>query len=135
MTSRANSGAAEFRFRGNAAAVLDLGPASTALWSSFATLVGVMRSGNPAWGVPACNGALFHPGKLAGAAVPERMALPDPQFAEILIAPAAGAAGQRPSSAAAAASRRARRPSKRRRWTGVGASRVPWRTSSPVNSP
>ena len=45
-----------------------------------------MRSGNPAWGVPAYNGALFHPAKLAGAAVLERMALPDPQFAEVLIA-------------------------------------------------
>ena len=63
-----------------------LGAASTALWSSFSTLVGAMRSGNPAWGVPAYNGALFHPAKLAGAAVLERMALPDPQFAEVLIA-------------------------------------------------
>ena len=30
---------------------------STALWKSFTILVGALRAGNPAWGVPAYNGA------------------------------------------------------------------------------
>ena len=47
----------------------DLGKRSTALWSRFRLLVEAMREGNPAWGVPAYNGALFHPSALPGAAL------------------------------------------------------------------
>ena len=63
-----------------------LGRRSTALWSRFLTLVGAMREGNPAWGVPAYNGALFHPSALEGAALLERIRLADPDFARVLIA-------------------------------------------------
>ena len=63
-----------------------LGSRSTALWSRFVTLVGAMRTGNPAWGVPAYNGALFHPSALEGAARLERVQLTDPEFADVLIA-------------------------------------------------
>ena len=63
-----------------------LGGRSTALWSRFITLVGAMREGNPAWGVPAYNGALFHPSTLEGAALLERIRLTDPEFARVLIA-------------------------------------------------
>ena len=63
-----------------------LGQRSTALWSRFLTLVGAMREGNPAWGVPAYNGALFHPSALEGAALLERIRLADPEFARVLIA-------------------------------------------------
>ena len=45
-----------------------------------------MREGNPAWGVPAYNGALFHPSALEGAALLERIQLADPEFARVLIA-------------------------------------------------
>lgn len=63
-----------------------LGGRSTALWSRFLTLVGAMRDGNPAWGVPAYNGALFHRSALEGAALLERIQLADPEFARVLIA-------------------------------------------------
>ena len=63
-----------------------LGQRSTALWSRFLTLLGAMRQGNPAWGVPAYNGALFHPSALEGAALLERIRLADPEFARVLIA-------------------------------------------------
>ena len=63
-----------------------LGQRSTALWSRFLTLLGAMREGNPAWGVPAYNGALFHPSALEGAALLERIQLADPEFARVLIA-------------------------------------------------
>ena len=64
----------------------DLGKRSTALWSRFRLLVEAMREGNPAWGVPAYNGALFHPSALPGAALLEDIRLTDPEFAGVLIA-------------------------------------------------
>ena len=63
-----------------------LGPRSTALWSRFRTLVGAMREGNPAWDVPAYNGALFHPSALPGAALLEKIQLTDPEFGTVLAA-------------------------------------------------
>ena len=63
-----------------------LGKRSTALWSRFRMLVEAMREGNPAWGVPAYNGALFHPSALPGAALLEDVRLTDPEFAGVLIA-------------------------------------------------
>ncbi len=63
-----------------------LGKRSTALWSRFRLLVDAMREGNPAWGVPAYNGALFHPSALPGAALLEHVRLTDPEFAGVLIA-------------------------------------------------
>ena len=63
-----------------------LGKRSTALWSRFRLLVQAMREGNPAWGVPAYNGALFHPSALPGAALLEDIRLTDPEFAGVLIA-------------------------------------------------
>ncbi len=59
---------------------------STALWSTFATLVRALRSGNPAWGVPAYNGALFAAGDFEGAELLERVELSDPYFASVLVA-------------------------------------------------
>lgn len=59
---------------------------STALWSAFATLVRALRSGNPAWGVPAYNGALFAAGDFEGADLLERVELSDPYFASVLVA-------------------------------------------------
>ena len=59
---------------------------STALWSTFATLVRALRSGNPAWGVPAYNGALFAAGDFEGAELLERVELGDPYFASVLVA-------------------------------------------------
>ncbi|MXW71339.1 MAG: hypothetical protein F4Z74_07810 [Acidobacteria bacterium] len=59
---------------------------STALWTNLRTLTLALRSGNPAWGVPAYNGALFHPEELEGARTLEEMELADPEFAEVLIA-------------------------------------------------
>lgn len=63
-----------------------LGKRSTALWSRFRLLVQAMREGNPAWGVPAYNGALFHPSALPGAGLLEDIRLTDPEFAGVLIA-------------------------------------------------
>ena len=59
---------------------------STALWSTFGTLVRALRSGNPAWGVPAYNGALFSAEDFEGAALLERLELSDPDFAAVLLA-------------------------------------------------
>ena len=63
-----------------------LSTASTSLWSNFATLVRALRTGNPAWGVPAYNGALFADSDFEGAALLERLELDDPNFASVLIA-------------------------------------------------
>lgn len=59
---------------------------STALWKSFMILVGALRDGNPAWGVPAYNGALFAPTDFEGAELLERLELADPFFARVLVA-------------------------------------------------
>jgi hypothetical protein len=58
---------------------------STSLWDRFVILVTAMRNGNPAWGVPAYNGALFGEHGFAGAATLESTKISDPDFAEILI--------------------------------------------------
>ena len=63
-----------------------LSEASTGLWSSFATLVRALRTGNPAWGVPAYNGSLFADSGFEGAALLERLELDDPNFAKVLMA-------------------------------------------------
>ena len=59
---------------------------SKALWKSFMILVGALRDGNPAWGVPAYNGALFAPTDFEGAELLERIELADPHFARVLLA-------------------------------------------------
>ncbi|MCY3850952.1 MAG: hypothetical protein OXF75_09155 [Acidimicrobiaceae bacterium] len=59
---------------------------STSLWSSFNTLVRALRTGNPAWGVPAYNGALFASADFEGAELLERLELADPYFADVLTA-------------------------------------------------
>lgn len=61
-----------------------LSPASSSLWDGFMRLVKAMRSGNPAWDVPAYNGALFAAKDFAGAALLERMELRDPEFGRVL---------------------------------------------------
>lgn len=58
---------------------------STSLWDRFALLVNAMRDGNPAWGVPAYNGALFGKNGFAGAATLEAAKIADPDIAEILL--------------------------------------------------
>ena len=63
-----------------------LSPASAALWSGFVRLVRAMRNGNPAWDVPAYNGALFAPRDFDGAELLEEMELRDPVFAKVLVA-------------------------------------------------
>ena len=63
-----------------------LSPASAALWSGFVRLVRAMRNGNPAWDVPAYNGALFAPRDFDGAELLERLELRDPVFAKVLLA-------------------------------------------------
>ncbi|MYJ82237.1 MAG: hypothetical protein F4046_10590, partial [Acidimicrobiaceae bacterium] len=63
-----------------------LSEASTSLWSNFATLVGALRTGNPAWGVPAYNGALFADSDFEGAELLESLELDDPNFANVLTA-------------------------------------------------
>ena len=63
-----------------------LSPASSALWSGFVRLVRAMRNGNPAWDVPAYNGALFASRDFDGAELLERMELRDPEFAKVLVA-------------------------------------------------
>lgn len=63
-----------------------LSPASSALWSGFVRLVRAMRSGNPAWDVPAYDGALFASHDFDGAELLERMELRDPEFARVLVA-------------------------------------------------
>ena len=64
----------------------EVSDASTGLWSSFGTLVRALRTGNPAWGVPAYNGALFSSGDFEGAALLEDIELDDRCFAEVLTA-------------------------------------------------
>ena len=61
-------------------------PASAALWSGFVRLVRAMRNGNPAWDVPAYNGALFAFRDFDGAELLERMELRDPDFGKVLVA-------------------------------------------------
>ena len=63
-----------------------LSPASSALWDGFVRLVKAMRSGNPAWDVPAYNGALFAARDFEGAALLEEMELRDLEFARVLAA-------------------------------------------------
>ncbi len=63
-----------------------LGLQSKALWKSFMILVGALRDGNPAWGVPAYNGALFAAADFEGAELLERLELADPHFARVLLA-------------------------------------------------
>ena len=62
-----------------------LSPRSTSLWDRFALLVKAMRTGNPAWGVPAYNGALFAADGFDGATTLERLELADPDFATVLM--------------------------------------------------
>jgi hypothetical protein len=57
---------------------------STSLWDRFVLLVRAMRTGNPAWAVPAYNGALFAPDGFDGAATLERATVSDPDFAIVL---------------------------------------------------
>jgi hypothetical protein len=63
-----------------------LGERSTSLWDRAQVLVHAMRTGNPAWRVPAYNGALFAADGFDGAATLERMSMTDPAFADLLIA-------------------------------------------------
>ena len=63
-----------------------LSPASAALWSGFVRLVRAMRNGNPAWDVPAYNGALFAARDFDGAELLEALELRDPVFAKVLVA-------------------------------------------------
>jgi hypothetical protein len=62
-----------------------LGDRSTSLWDRFVLLVKAMRNGNPAWGVPAYNGALFAADGFDGAATLDRLSIFDPDFATMLI--------------------------------------------------
>lgn len=63
-----------------------LSPTSCSLWQGFGNLVHAMRRGNPAWDVPAYNGALFGARDLRGAELLEEMEIPDPIFAKVLVA-------------------------------------------------
>ena len=63
-----------------------LSPKSRALWDGFVRLVRAMRTGNPAWQVPAYNGALFAADSFLGAGTLERLVLRDPEFGAILTA-------------------------------------------------
>ena len=63
-----------------------LSPASSALWTGFVRLVQAMRNGNPAWDVPAYNGALFASRDFDGAELLEQIELKDPEFAKVLLA-------------------------------------------------
>ncbi|MGH2703704.1 MAG: hypothetical protein ACRDJ4_00995 [Actinomycetota bacterium] len=58
---------------------------STSLWDRFRLLIKAMRDGNPAWGVPPYNGALFSREGFLGAGTLEALEVPDPHFAEVLI--------------------------------------------------
>jgi len=62
-----------------------LGERSTSLWDRFTVLVKALRDSNPAWGVPAYNGALFAADGFDGAATLEAASMPDPDFATVLI--------------------------------------------------
>ena len=59
---------------------------STGLWGRSVLLVRAMRSGNPAWEVPAYNGALFADRGFDGAETLERLELADPDFGAVLAA-------------------------------------------------
>ena len=61
-----------------------LAPQSCALWDGFVRLVRAMRSGNPAWRVPAYNGALFSSNAFLGAETLERLSLRDTGFGRVL---------------------------------------------------
>ncbi|HEY8767921.1 MAG TPA: hypothetical protein VIP09_11770 [Dehalococcoidia bacterium] len=63
-----------------------LGQRSTSLWDRAQVVFRAMRTGNPAWRVPAYNGALFAPDTFDGAATLERVSLTDPDFADVLVA-------------------------------------------------
>ncbi|HEX6349161.1 MAG TPA: hypothetical protein VF160_07195 [Candidatus Dormibacteraeota bacterium] len=63
-----------------------LGARSTSFWDRIQVLVRAMRTGNPAWRVPAYNGALFAGDGFEGARTLERMSIADPDFADVLIA-------------------------------------------------
>jgi hypothetical protein len=62
-----------------------LSPRSTSLWDRFCLLVKAMRNGNPAWSVPAYNGALFAPDGFEGASTLELVEFADPDFARMLV--------------------------------------------------
>jgi hypothetical protein len=62
-----------------------LGVQSTSLWDRFFLLVKAMRTSNPAWGVPAYNGALFAAHGFDGAATLEEATFADPDFATMLV--------------------------------------------------
>lgn len=62
-----------------------LGMKSTSLWDRFVLLVKAMRTGNPAWGVPPYNGALFAADGFEGAATLEAASFSDPDFATVLV--------------------------------------------------
>ncbi len=64
----------------------ELSARSTALWGRFAVLVRAMRTGNPAWNVPAYNGALFAAQDFDGAELLEQIKLRDREFAAVLTA-------------------------------------------------
>lgn len=72
-----------------------LGRSSVTLWRRVQTLVEAMRTGDPAWAVPAYNGALFAADGFEGAAVLERATVPDaalgPALAALGIDPETGA--------------------------------------------
>jgi hypothetical protein len=72
-----------------------LGASSVTLWRRVQTLVEVMRTGDPAWGVPAYNGALFASDGFAGATTLERATVRDgvlgPALAALGIDPETGA--------------------------------------------
>jgi hypothetical protein len=63
-----------------------LGARATSLWDRTQVVVHAMRTGNPAWRVPAYNGALFAADGFDGAATLERISITDPDFADVLIA-------------------------------------------------
>lgn len=63
-----------------------LGIQSSSLWDRFVLLGKAMRTSNPAWGVPAYNGALFAADGFDGAATLEAASFSDPDFATVLIA-------------------------------------------------
>ena len=63
-----------------------LSPTSTSLWDRFMVLIKALRSGNPAWEVPAYNGRLFAADGFDGTAMLERCSLTDPSMAVILSA-------------------------------------------------
>jgi hypothetical protein len=63
-----------------------LGERSTGLWDRSGLLVRALRTSNPAWLVPAYNGALFAPDGFEGAAVLERASIGDAALGPALVA-------------------------------------------------